>query len=510
MTLYVCPVVGIVVCFCLGILCQDSFSWSAPVLVLLCALLFSGSAILLNRPRLSSALVHGFFALLGAMYLYSFQKLPSNHISYFWREHQSEVFEIQGKVVSEPRRKQTLKGERTSFELALGKIQLPEFSARTQGKVLVQCYRPVAFSYGDVIRFKGKLHRPYSYSSSKFSYPRYLGRRGIGLVTNIRKTARIDRISPDAKSPLGLLEAWRGQCQDFFKSYLMPQQAALMDAIILGQRTDLSRDMQRIFARTGTTHILAISGFNVGLVAALIFLLLRLFPVPWRLQYALTMVLLFAYAVFTGSSPSVIRAAIMTCVFLNSFLLERESHSMNSLAWAGLVILLFNPNDLFDIGFQLSFLSVIGILVFYPALSQALKQRPAFKVKGFRDFILKLFLVSLSAWTGSLGFVAYYFDLVTPGALLANLIVIPVVSGIVFLGFGLLMTGWIPFMAVNFAVCLKVLLNVMIHSMALISSVPGVCFQVEVQGMRAVILYYAAVQFVYCLLKFRIKEGSQI
>ena len=113
-------------------------------------------------------------------------------------------------------------------------------------------------------------------------------------------------------------------------------------------------------------HILAISGFNVGIVAYVIFLFLKIFPLGRRGHYILTILILIVYAVLTGGQPPVVRATIMAVVFLAGFILEREPESINTLSCAALFILLVNPVNLFDVGFQLSFVSVLAIIVFYP------------------------------------------------------------------------------------------------------------------------------------------------
>ena len=137
-----------------------------------------------------------------------------------------------------------------------------------------------------------------------------------------------------------------------------------MEGFLLGDRYNIPRHINELFQMAGVVHILAISGFNVGIVAYATFLFLKMFPLGRRWHYILTILLLIAYAVLTGGQPPVVRATIMAAVFLAGFILEREPESINTLACAALLILFVNPVNLFDVGFQLSFVSVLAIIVF--------------------------------------------------------------------------------------------------------------------------------------------------
>lgn len=246
-----------------------------------------------------------------------------------------------------------------------------------------------------------------------------------------------------------------------------------MQAIILGDRTQIPKHIQQIFVQTGTAHILAISGLHVGIVAFLVFLTVRLLPIGRKAWYLLTILFLLFYATLTGARPSVIRSTIMAVVFIGGFLFERDVEPINSLSLAALIILLVNPLHLYDIGFQLSFISVLSILCFFNLfLSCFLKhgEKPQHKAV---EFMLQSFCVSLSAWIGVAGLIAYYFHILTPVAVLANLVVIPMISVLVALGLALLLIGGLfPQAGFICASCIKFMLNLMAGCSYLFGQLP--------------------------------------
>jgi len=148
----------------------------------------------------------------------------------------------------------------------------------------------------------------------------------------------------------------------------------------------------------------------------------------------------------TGASNPVVRSTVMAIVFMLGFLLKREPDIYNSLSVAGLFILVANPRQLFDIGFQLSFVSVITIVYLYPALRSRLmlstKGGVYPKIKLIR-FLIDGCLVSLSAWLGTLGFIAYYFRILAPITVLANIFIVPLATLITLCGFSLMLMGWV-------------------------------------------------------------------
>lgn len=177
------------------------------------------------------------------------------------------------------------------------------------------------------------------------------------------------------------------------------------------------------------------SGFHVGIVTFIIILFLKLIRAPRKIRLLLLIPLIMFYCLITGASTPVVRATIMAVIFSLAYLVKREADIYNSLSAAAIIILGINPKQLFDIGFQLSFTSVISIVYLYPRIKGFLRV-DSLKIRWIR-FILNSALVSFSAWLGTLGFIACYFRIFSPVTVLANLFIVPLASLITLCGFSL-------------------------------------------------------------------------
>ncbi len=223
---------------------------------------------------------------------------------------------------------------------------------------------------------------------------------------------------------------------------LGPDELGIAKALLLGDRTRVETDLYASYKRAGVVHLLAVSGLHVGILAAFLYGLfrpLRRFPCGKELQLGFATALLWGYALLCGFSPSVVRAVLLFCFVSYALYLQRPGATLHflSLAWVCMLVLL-NPYWLLQVGFQLSFAAVGGIVLLYPALFRAwpAKRRPL-------GYIGKLVCVSLAAQAGTLPLTLYYFHQFPWGFLLSNLVLVPGIALILALGFAcmLLQTG---------------------------------------------------------------------
>ena len=178
-------------------------------------------------------------------------------------------------------------------------------------------------------------------------------------------------------------------------------------------------------------------------MAFIFLMLLKALRIKRKMRYFLVIPLLIIHMLAVGASSSIARATIMGVIVLIAYLIEREAHIVNSLSLASLIILGYNPLQIFDAGFQLSFISVLGIVFLSPKLFQAMAslmrlqlERKA-KLFVFHRVMINCLSVSLAAWLVTLGFIAHYFKIIAPVTVLANLIIVPITSLIIILGFSL-------------------------------------------------------------------------
>jgi ComEC/Rec2-related protein len=222
---------------------------------------------------------------------------------------------------------------------------------------------------------------------------------------------------------------------------------ALLHALLLGYRQRLSFTTRRAFAATGTLHVFAISGLHVGILTLLAITFLRAARVPRAAWVLVLGPLLAAYALGTGARASAIRAALIAGAYFAAPLLGRRPDGLSALALAALLIVAAAPGQVRDVGFILSFVVVLGLMLLYPRLRRTWaprlepdplrlspESRARRRARGVLRAVAELATLSVCAWTASVPLGAYFFGRVCPVALPANMLVVPLAYGIVLAG----------------------------------------------------------------------------
>lgn len=215
---------------------------------------------------------------------------------------------------------------------------------------------------GDRVRVRAKLGVPENYRNpGAFDYRHYLERQSI-LVTGSGKLESIEILNANANPRW---ERWRATAQRAILARIHAiwpaDQAAVLAAMLIGDTSSIGRDTRNDFQRSGTFHILVVSGFNVGILAFVVFWILRRLPMGEVAATILTLVLAAAYAYLTNAGPPVMRATLMLAIYLITRLLYRDRAALNAVSTAALALLVYDPESLFDPSFQLTFLSVLAI-----------------------------------------------------------------------------------------------------------------------------------------------------
>ena len=211
------------------------------------------------------------------------------------------------------------------------------------------------------LRSQGVLHQPNGQRNpGGFDYRSYLARRG---VFGILQLDRGQEIVPTDSSGFPLLrwtEGLRRRVEAVIDTAYRENRihAQVLKGMLLGLRSELSPDILDAFRNSGSIHILAVSGLHVGLIATDLLFRFSLLRLPRKTTDLLTIAAVILYACLVGFRPSVFRASLMTVIYLISRIIERDRDLLNLLAFAALVLLLINPAQLWDIGFQLSFAAV--------------------------------------------------------------------------------------------------------------------------------------------------------
>lgn len=254
-----------------------------------------------------------------------------------------------------------------------------------------------------------------------------------------------------------------------------PDESALIESMVLGLRGETPPEMKELFQKTGTLHLFAVSGLNVAMLAWIVWALLKPLRLSRFAAFFVAVPVLWAYAIATGLGASCVRATIMAMFILAAPLANRPAVLLNSMAGAALVILVWDTNELFQPGFQLSFILVLCLILMSDWIAKRIEARlkpddfipkPLWSrwqriwTWGWRQVCLTAG-VTLAAWIGSMPFMAGYFHLVSPVAIVANALAVPIAFLVLSLGLMSLIVSFTPLLAVvnaaNWA-CAKVLL----------------------------------------------------
>ncbi|MCD6584113.1 MAG: ComEC/Rec2 family competence protein [Candidatus Omnitrophica bacterium] len=228
---------------------------------------------------------------------------------------------------------------------------------------------------------------------------------------------------------------------NLYRSELSAQAYSFLSATFLGRRELLSRKVRKIFAASGTSHLLAISGLHIGMTALVLIYLLRFFKLIFPKRIVISILFLFFYTFLVGARASTLRAAIMYTIFGISFLLQRKTHPLNSLGLSGIISLFINPLWIFDVGFQLSFISVLGIILGYRTFKVSISSS-TFLGTYFKNILFTSLFVLLSIG----GLTSYYFGKVYISSILTNWILIPLFVFIIFVNFLFIILSFFPFL----------------------------------------------------------------
>ena len=268
-----------------------------------------------------------------------------------------------------------------------------------------------------------------------FDYQKYLGRKQIyfqGYAPNSFQVAEKENLTLSEKIKQKRLEI----LQNIDQAKLSEKSKEFTKGIILADRTEMDRETVEDFSKSGLVHILAISGSHMAIIFWLILLILKpIFPANFRnVPIVISLIFIWLFAIFIDFGSSVIRSCIMITAYYFYVLLQRKPDLLHAMAISGLAILIFDTNQLFDVGFQLSFIAVFGIFWLNEPI---LKYLPKPK-NNVQNFLVNVISISIAAQLATLPLVIYYFHQYSLISVIANLVVIPFSEVIII--FALLMT----------------------------------------------------------------------
>ncbi|MFZ5565141.1 MAG: ComEC/Rec2 family competence protein, partial [Thermodesulfobacteriota bacterium] len=339
---------------------------------------------------------------------------------------------ITGTVDSDPE----ITGNRQVFLFRVTALETGEKRFEPRGRLRVTLYDAFdRLDPGTGLRFSGIIRPIRNFANpGAFNYRNYMAYQNVfGLAyAPVDRVAVLDENA--VKTPRHRIESLRVKIAGAIDKAAPGARAGVVKALVVGKKEDIAPRVREAFVRSGTAHLLAISGLHVGIVATVVFALFsRLFSFwpallwnGWVKKSAAMVTLCFVagYGVIAGMSPSTQRAVIMVAVFLLSFVVQRDPRLLNTLALAALAILLTHPPSLFSVSFQLSFAAVLFIV-----LGMAVTRAPVERISSRPvKFAVNFVLVSSFATAGTAPLTLHYFNQTSLVGLISNCILIPLVG----------------------------------------------------------------------------------
>lgn len=395
------------------------------------------------------------------------------------------------------------------FELELERVFSLQGEATISGRLLVTVSKGQgSWLTGDRVRMRGVLRKPHRLGlPGEFDYSRYLALRGIDATLTVPDASLVVLMQSTARPSLQrLLDAAAYRCEQLIRQTLRdPAAAAVLMALVTGSQAGIPPDVTAAYARAGVSHILSISGFHVAVIAATVAQLLIWLFLHWhwlalrinlrRAALLATLPVMGGYLLFTGGAPATARSVVMLAAVVLALWAERESEALDALLLAALLLLVHSPAVLFDLSFQLSFLSLWGIVVLTPLLLSPFKDR----LTGWGQRVALFFASSLAAVLATAVPTLVNFHQATFTGLLANLLVVPL------LGYGAVVLGAVAAPAAMFAPTLAStlfwiggwLVEISNRFVFLIADLPMVrSYQVGTVDLVAVLIGLSVVSFV--------------
>jgi competence protein ComEC len=517
-----CPLLFIAVGLIAGILIQYKINLPVAIWLILlvflttstvCSFIFRQSSI--NHKYATAYLALACFACLGGIRLISFHQPRYDDIQKFVLE-KPELATISGLIITEPyiNTNQNWKFAQfkhtdptSSFYLRIFGIKTLTGWTKATGIVRVQVDEPVLdLKTGDSIQAYCWLDRfkPPT-NPGQFDTAAFLARRNIFIAASVKSR---DGITTLGNLPIGYPAKFKERIRWIATQALlvdMPddnRSRGLLQALLLGYRRDIDSDTYRAFRKTGLLHFISLSGMHLGILIGIVWWSCKIAGLMKPVRAIVCMIAIALFLLIVSPRAPTIRAAVIGWVFCASFIFRRHSNSINTLSLAAIILLLIRPTQLFEAGWQLSFATVLGIILFTEPIENFIFEHTP-KVKSPYNVIPKLgiplarlFSVGFAAWLGGAGILLYHFYSITPLAGIWTVLVFPLVSAILVLGFlKMVLFFLMPTLSAVLAAVVTLLSHLLIWFVKFIASLDISQILIGSVPLALIIMYYFVIIF---------------
>ena len=387
-------------------------------------------------PRLSTSVpIHPFFFILltslflGALrYQVSIPQFNAFHIA-FYNDREYDLL-IKGTLIEPP----DYRDNYTNLRLKVTRVDTGDRELPANGLLLARVSSNQVFHYGDILRLRGKLKTPPE--NEDFSYRDYLAAQHIHSYMT---SAEVTVLPGNGGNPFyRLMYSIRDRSlANIYRMFPDPE-SSLMAGILLGVDTGLTDRLQQAFKNTGTAHIIAISGFNISIIAGLFVTFFSKFLGPRRGAVLAILGIAF-YTLLVGADAAVVRAAVMGGLALFARQVGRRQFALNTLLTVALLMCLWNPLYIWDVGFQLSFFATLGLILYATPFSEFANRMitryfPASAAEKTAELFSEFVLLTLAAQVTTIPIMAYHFQRISLVSFIANPFILPPQPAVMILG----------------------------------------------------------------------------
>ncbi|HZM23965.1 MAG TPA: ComEC/Rec2 family competence protein [Anaerolineales bacterium] len=429
---------------------------------------------------------------LGAVrYQLSIPKFDAFHIA-FYNDRDYDLL-ITGTVIEPP----DYRDNYTNLRLSVSAVDTGDGDLEASGLLLVRVSNNQTFHYGDRLRLRGKLQTPPE--NEEFSYRDYLAAQHIHSYMS---SAEVTILPDKGGNPISsALYALRDRSLENIYRMFPDPESSLLAGILLGVDTGLTRELQQAFKNTGTAHIIAISGFNISIIAGIFFAFFSRF-LGERRGAVVAILGIALYTFVVGADAAVVRAAIMGSLALFAKQVGRRQFALNTLLAVAFVMTVVNPLFVWDVGFQLSFFATLGLILYADPFSQFADRIirhyfPESAAERFAELFSEFVLLTLAAQLTTIPIMAYHFQRISLVSFIANPFILPAQPAVMILGglAVLLSLVWFPLGQLMAWVVWPFVVYT-IRMVELFDRVPQGTLFLGKLSIWFVILFYAALLFV--------------
>jgi competence protein ComEC len=380
------------------------------------------------------------FLLGAARYQLSVPRFNAFHIA-FYNDRDYDLL-ISGTIVEPP----DYRDNYTNLRVRARSVDTGDGDLPADGLILIRASNNQVFHYGENIRLRGKLRTPPE--NEDFSYRDYLAGQHIHSYMT---SAEVTVLPGNGGNPFSrTMYALKDRSLENIYRMFPDPESSLMAGILLGVDTGLTQELQQAFKNTGTAHIIAISGFNISIIAGLFMTFFSKFLGPRRGSILAIAGIAF-YTLLVGADAAVVRAAIMGSLALFAKQVGRRQLALNTLLAVALGMTLVNPLYLWDVGFQLSFFATLGLILYADPFSQfanriITRYFPSSAAEKFAELFSEFVLLTLAAQVTTIPIMAYHFQRISLVSFIANPFILPAQPAVMILGGLAVLLGliWLP------------------------------------------------------------------